>query len=101
TGIDIGIAISTPIEAAQAGRITFAGGDPCCGLGYWVEINHGNRYVSRYAHLMRPPVVLVGDYVHQAQVIGFSGTTGFSTGPHLHFEIRLDGNPIDPMRLLP
>jgi murein DD-endopeptidase MepM/ murein hydrolase activator NlpD len=101
TGIDIGQDVGSPIRAAESGRVTFAGGDPCCGLGYWVEINHGNRYATRYGHMMRPPVVLVGDYVDQGQVIGFSGTTGFSTGPHVHFEIRLDGNPIDPLRLLP
>lgn len=101
TGIDIGVPQGTPVHAAADGRVTFAGGDPCCGLGYWVEINHGNRYVTRYGHMMRPPIVLTGDYVHQGDIIGFSGDTGFSTGPHVHFEIRLDGTPIDPLRLLP
>lgn len=101
TGIDIGQDEGSPVRAAESGRVTFAGGDPCCDLGYWIEINHGNRYATRYGHLMRPPLMLVGDYVTQGQVIGFSGNTGFSTGPHVHFEIRLDGVPIDPLRLLP
>lgn len=101
TGIDIGQDQGSPVLAAASGRVTFAGGEPCCGLGYWVEINHGNRYATRYGHLMRPPLVLSGDYVNQGQVIGFSGNTGFSTGPHVHFELRLDGTPIDPLRALP
>lgn len=101
TGIDVGVGSGTPVRAAQSGRVVFAGGDPCCSLGYWIEINHGNRYATRYGHLMRPPLVLSGDYITQGQIIGFSGNTGFSTGPHVHFEIRLDGNPIDPLRLLP
>ena len=101
TGIDIGVDAGTPIRASESGRVVFAGGDPCCGLGYWVEINHGNRFATRYGHMMRPPVVLSGDYVTQGQVIGFSGSTGFSTGPHVHFELRLDGVPIDPLRPLP
>jgi murein DD-endopeptidase MepM/ murein hydrolase activator NlpD len=101
TGLDIGKDSGSPIRAAQAGRVIFAGGDPCCGLGYWIEINHGNRYATRYGHMMRPPLLLVGDYVTQGQIIGFSGNTGFSTGPHLHLEFRRDGVPIDPLTMLP
>jgi murein DD-endopeptidase MepM/ murein hydrolase activator NlpD len=101
TGLDIGIDAGSPVRAAQTGRVTFAGGDPCCGLGYWVEINHGDHYSTRYGHLMRPPIVLPGDFVTQGQVLGFSGNTGFSTGPHIHFEVRYDGVPIDPLRLIP
>jgi murein DD-endopeptidase MepM/ murein hydrolase activator NlpD len=101
TGIDIGQAAGSPVRAALAGRVTFAGGDPCCGLGYWIAINHGNRFATVYAHFMRPPLLLAGDYVNQGQIVGFSGSTGFSTGPHLHFEVRLDGTPVDPLRVLP
>ncbi len=101
TGIDIAQAAGSPVRTAQAGRVVFAGGDPCCGLGYWVEINHGNGYSTRYGHLMRPPTVPAGSFVSQGQVIGFSGNTGFSTGPHLHFETRQGGVPVDPLRLLP
>jgi murein DD-endopeptidase MepM/ murein hydrolase activator NlpD len=101
TGLDIGIDPGNPVRASAAGRVTFAGGDPCCGLGYWVEINHGDHYSTRYGHLMRPPIVLSGDFVTQGQVLGFSGSTGFSTGPHVHFEVRYDGVPIDPLRVIP
>jgi murein DD-endopeptidase MepM/ murein hydrolase activator NlpD len=100
TGLDIGLDPGSPVHAARAGRVVFSGGDPCCGLGYWVEVNHGDNYSTRYGHLMRPPTVLSGDYVSDGQVLGFSGSTGFSTGPHLHFEVRIDGVPIDPLRAL-
>jgi murein DD-endopeptidase MepM/ murein hydrolase activator NlpD len=101
TGLDIGVDAGNPVRAGQAGRVTFAGGDPCCGLGYWVEVNHGDHYSTRYGHLMRPPIVLPGDFVTQGQTLGFSGNTGFSTGPHVHFEVRFDGIPVDPLRLIP
>jgi murein DD-endopeptidase MepM/ murein hydrolase activator NlpD len=101
TGLDIGKDSGSPVRAAQAGRVVFAGGDPCCGLGYWIEVNHGNHFATRYGHLMRPPLLLKGDYVTQGQILGFSGTTGFSTGPHLHLEVRRDGIPIDPLTVLP
>jgi murein DD-endopeptidase MepM/ murein hydrolase activator NlpD len=101
TGVDIGQPAGSPVRAAQSGRVTFAGGDPCCSLGYWVEINHGDHYSTRYGHMMRPPIVLEGDYVTQGQILGFSGNTGFSTGPHVHFEVRFDGAPLDPLRIIP
>lgn len=100
TGIDIDQPEGSPVRAAQAGRVVFSGGDPCCGLGYWAEIDHGHGWSTRYGHLMRPPVVLDGASVQQGQIIGFSGNTGFSTGPHVHFEVRYDDMPIDPMRYL-
>lgn len=101
TGVDIGEPAGSPVRAAEAGRVTFAGGDPCCSLGYWVEINHGDHYSTRYGHMMRPPIVVQGDFVNQGQILGFSGNTGFSTGPHVHFELRYDGAPIDPLRIIP
>ena len=101
TGVDIGQQTGSAVRAAQSGRVTFAGGDPCCGLGYWVEINHGDGYSTRYGHMMRPPVVLLGDFVSQGQILGFSGNTGFSTGPHVHFEVRYEGAPLDPLRIIP
>lgn len=100
TGIDIDQPQGSPVRAAQAGRVVFSGGDPCCGLGYWAEVDHGHGWSTLYGHLMRPPVVLDGASVQQGQIIGFSGNTGFSTGPHVHFEVRYDDIPIDPLRYL-
>jgi murein DD-endopeptidase MepM/ murein hydrolase activator NlpD len=101
TGVDIGQDSGSPVRAAQSGRVVFSGGDPCCGLGYWIEVNHGDGYSTRYGHLLRPPLFLRGDYVNKGQIIGFSGDTGFSTGPHVHFEVAFNGYLIDPLRVLP
>ncbi len=90
-----------PIVAASAGVVAFAGGDPCCGLGYYVEISHGNGWVTRYGHMMKPPPVHIGQRVSQGQVIGYSGNTGYSTGPHVHFEIRYYGRVMNPLAFLP
>lgn len=64
-----------------------------------VEIDHGDGLTTRYAHLSRP-LVKVGDRVEANDPIGLSGTTGRSTGPHLHYEVRRDGKAVDPMRFL-
>ena len=68
-----------------------------CGGGYgnYVIIDHGNGYWTLYGH-MQYTVVSVGDYVSQGQKIGVVGTTGWSTGDHCHFEVRQNGNPVDP-----
>ena len=64
-----------------------------------VEIDHGDGLTTRYAHLSRV-LVKVGDQVQASDPVGLSGTTGRSTGPHLHYEVRRDGKAIDPMRFL-
>ena len=87
-GIDYAGPIGTPIKAASDGEVVFAGG--AGGYGNLVAIKHGNGYVTRYAHL-NAIGVQVGMPVRQGQVIGALGNTGQSTGPHLHFEIRRDG----------
>jgi murein DD-endopeptidase MepM/ murein hydrolase activator NlpD len=66
-----------------------------------VEIDHGDGYTSLYAHFNAPPPVRVGQSVSQGSVIGYAGSTGYSTGVHLHFEIRRHGAPVDPLSLLP
>jgi murein DD-endopeptidase MepM/ murein hydrolase activator NlpD len=99
-GVDIGQGLGLPVRAAASGVVAFSGGDPCCSYGYYVDIVHPGGYMTRYGHLMTPSFLKAGDRVTQGQIIGVSGATGFATGPHLHFEIRFNGVPLDPLRLL-
>jgi murein DD-endopeptidase MepM/ murein hydrolase activator NlpD len=101
-GIDISLrgAPEAPIRAAGSGRVIHAGGNPCCGYGLYVIIDHGFGLTSRYGHLARIDVAEEAS-VAQGEVLGLGGNTGYSTLPHLHFEVRQDNTPIDPMGLLP
>ncbi|MBE3597056.1 MAG: peptidoglycan DD-metalloendopeptidase family protein [Hydrogenibacillus sp.] len=96
-GIDFANAVGTPIRAAAKGKIVFAGrsGD----YGQMIEIDHGNGLSTVYAHLSKM-LVRPGDVVEKGQTIGRMGSTGRSTGPHLHFEVRRGGRPIDPAPFL-
>lgn len=96
-GIDIAVGTGTPVRAAANGRVTFAGWNG--GYGNLVTIDHGNRVETRYAHNSRL-MVKVGDVVSRGTVVAYSGNTGNSTGPHVHFEIRLRGQSYDPMNYL-
>ncbi|MBL9019640.1 MAG: M23 family metallopeptidase, partial [Myxococcales bacterium] len=78
------------VVAAKAGRVSRVANAGNVSYGRWIEINHGNGYTTRYAHLSRQ-VVSVGQSVAQGQKIGEVGSTGGSTGPHLHYEVRLNG----------
>ena len=89
-----------PVTAAASGVVSFKGGDPCCSYGYYVDIIHPGGYMTRYGHLVVPSFLKPGQPVVQGQTIGLSGSTGFSTGPHLHFELRLNGVPLDPLELI-
>ena len=101
-GIDISQgAGGQPIIAARAGTVTFAGGDACCSYGYYVDINHGGGFSSRYGHFRSWPIVAVGQHVNQGQALGYAGSTGYSTGPHLHFEIHINGAIVNPLNYLP
>jgi murein DD-endopeptidase MepM/ murein hydrolase activator NlpD len=97
-GIDIALPTGTPIAAAKAGTVVFSG--PNDGYGNFVVIDHGGGLATAYAHQSRI-VVGEGDHVNQGQVIGFVGSTGFSTGPHLHFEVRVNGSPQNPRNYEP
>ncbi|HEV2526944.1 MAG TPA: peptidoglycan DD-metalloendopeptidase family protein [Thermomicrobiales bacterium] len=99
-GLDIAAEQGTPIIASDGGTVTFAGWCEC-GLGYYVEIDHGNGYVTRYGHMASQPYVSLGQQVSQGEVIGPIGSTGFSTGPHIHFMVILDGTTVSPELLLP
>lgn len=92
-GVDIGAAEGTPIVAAADGRVTWAG--PRGTYGNLVVIEHDDRTETRYAH-QSEVFVKAGDSVRANQPIGAVGSTGASTGPHLHFEVRVDGDAVDP-----
>ena len=96
-GIDFRARTGTRIGATGAGTVVVAGRNG--GYGNMVEIDHGNGLTTRYAHLSRV-LVKVGEHVEAATPIGLSGTTGRSTGPHLHYEVRRNGKALDPMRFL-
>ncbi|MGC4875417.1 M23 family metallopeptidase [Micromonospora sp. DT43] len=94
-GIDLALPSGTPIHAAAAGTVTQAG-DAADGYGNSVFIDHGNGYLTHYAHQSRIAVT-VGQKVKAGQVIGYEGATGDATGPHLHFEVHQGmWNQIDP-----
>jgi murein DD-endopeptidase MepM/ murein hydrolase activator NlpD len=95
-GIDIANDIGTPEVAADGGKVAWAGwGD----YGIYVEIDHGNGFHTVYAHMSRA-LVSTGQMVSKGQLIGLMGMTGRATGPHLHFEIRYQGVPQNPLDLL-
>ncbi len=98
SGLDVAVPEGTPVRASAAGEVTDAGwvGD----YGILVIIDHGGGFSTYYAHLSQA-VARPGQYVEQGQVIGLSGNTGLSTGPHLHFEIRRQGVPVNPEHYLP
>jgi len=101
-GIDIDLYEdpNATIVAAKSGIVTFAGGNPCCSYGLYVVIDHGDGTQTLYAHFSSI-AVQAGQSVARGQKIGNGGRTGYATGNHLHFEIRVDGKVVDPMLFLP
>jgi murein DD-endopeptidase MepM/ murein hydrolase activator NlpD len=89
-GLDIAIRAGTPIHAADSGKVIWSGWRRD-GLGYCVIIDHGNGLSTIYGHMLRQPPVYVGQYVSRSQVIGLIGSTGRSTGPHVHFMVKAGG----------
>src|SRR5256714_3789480 len=96
-GIDIGVPYGTPIHAAAAGTVVLAGWTG--GYGNYTCIDHGGGLATCYAH-QSSYAVSAGAQVSQGQVIGYVGSTGHSFGAHLHFEVRINGNPVDPLGYL-
>lgn len=92
-GIDYAAAYGTPVRATADGSVSYAAAKG--GYGNLVEVQHPNGYATRYAHLSR---IAVTEHqpVRQGDVIGYVGSTGLSTGPHLHYEVRRKGQPVDP-----
>jgi murein DD-endopeptidase MepM/ murein hydrolase activator NlpD len=97
TGVDFAASTGTPVKAAADG-VVFAAGERS-GYGNTVILDHGNTLATLYAHLSRIAVA-DGATVTRGQVIGYAGSTGYATGPHLHFEVRVNGNPVDPLKYL-
>jgi murein DD-endopeptidase MepM/ murein hydrolase activator NlpD len=96
-GIDIGAGDGTPIRAAAAGRVVYAGW--MSGYGNLVAIDHGGGVSTAYGHQSSIAAGL-GQVVSQGQTIGYVGCTGHCFGPHLHFEVRINGSPVDPLGYL-
>jgi hypothetical protein len=88
--------LGDPVIAAASGNVTRVDNEGDVSYGRWVEIDHGNGYRTRYAHL-NSQVVAIGQHVTQGQKVGTVGSTGGSTGPHLHYELRLNGTAIKPV----
>jgi murein DD-endopeptidase MepM/ murein hydrolase activator NlpD len=89
-----------PVSAAGSGTVIFAGGDPCCSYGYYVIVDHGNGVETLYGHLSQISVY-VGQAVGQGELLGYGGRTGYATGNHLHFEVRINGYYVNPLAYLP
>ena len=96
-GIDIAGKEGTEVISVAAGVVTWAG--KRYGYGSLVEVNHGNGYVTRYAH-NKDITVKVGDTVRKGQALATMGSTGRSTGPHVHFEVIKHGRTVDPMQYI-
>jgi murein DD-endopeptidase MepM/ murein hydrolase activator NlpD len=100
-GVDLGAARYTPIQAAAAGTVIRVvcnvstgncdvdGNRTLSGCGWYAEVQHAGNVVTRYCHMVRRPIVQVGQVVAEGQVLGYVGTSGSSSGPHLHFEVHL------------
>ena len=97
-GVDMSAAKGTPIYAAKAGKVTTTSYQ-AGGAGYYVSINHGDGFASIYMH-MTHYIVRPGQYVSTGQVIGYVGSTGGSTGPHLHFGISYNGTYVNPLNYI-
>ena len=107
-GVDIGVAHGTPVRAAAAGVVLVAicnaslygqpyscdqdGSPEVLGCGWYVDIMHAGRVITRYCHMLSRPSVTPGQYVDAGAIIGLSGSSGNSSGPHLHFEVHLNGD---------
>jgi murein DD-endopeptidase MepM/ murein hydrolase activator NlpD len=107
TGVDIAAPNGTPVLTAAGGIVIYAGlavpGQPTQSYGNCVVLMHNSHIVTIYGHMQlgaRDLHVRVGEVVSQGQILGYEGMTGWATGPHVHFEMRVDNVAFDPMLLL-
>lgn len=100
-GVDISRGLGSAIGVIADGTVTFVGGSYCCGLGFHVKVAHANGFESLYGHLNGAPPVLLGQTVSRGDIIGYVGTTGFSTGPHLHLELQHNEWFLNALNYLP
>lgn len=98
-GVDLAANTGTPVYASKSGTVTLSVYDGSTGWGHCIVINHGDGFSTRYGH-MDSRVVSNGEYVTQGQVIGYVGSTGWSTGPHLHFTIYYNGGTVNPLNYI-
>lgn len=96
-GLDISAPTGTPVRAAAAGRIVRAGF--AADYGKYIDIDHGSNILTRYAHLSQQ-AKKSGDFVQKGELIGLVGSTGRSTGPHLHYEVKIDGRRMNPLNFI-
>ncbi len=97
TGLDLRGEMGEPVHATAGGKVAIAGWDG--GYGNMVEIDHGDGLSTRFGHLSKI-LVKVGQKIHVGQIVGLLGSTGRSTGPHLHYETRINGEAVDPQKFL-
>jgi murein DD-endopeptidase MepM/ murein hydrolase activator NlpD len=98
-GVDYAAPVGTPVWAAAPGTVTFRG--PAGGAGNLVMIRHDSGIETAYMHLSKFASIKVGQRIDAKTVIGYVGTTGLSTGPHLHFGVKKNGEFVDPTKLAP
>jgi len=97
-GIDFGVPVGTPVMAAGSGTVVIEG--RLGGYGNFLKISHGNGYATGYGHLSRfAPGIHMGSHVRQGQVVAYSGNTGLTTGPHLHYEIFVNNKQVNPLKV--
>ena len=96
TGVDYAAPTGTPVRSTSSGTVSFIGNKG--GYGKLIEIKHSEDYSTRYAHLSKfKPSLQLGSKVKQGETIGYVGQTGLATGPHLHYEFRVNGNHTNPL----
>jgi murein DD-endopeptidase MepM/ murein hydrolase activator NlpD len=98
-GLDVGLEIGTPVKSIAPGTVLAAGWSSA-GYGFYCDVEHPDGWWSRYAHFSQL-MVSAGQHVERGTTLGLGGSTGNSSGPHLHIEIKKDGNRVDPLAVLP